>query len=217
MHSFLAIRTLALETPYPFINTCLKSTYLTFARNAKFTNPNTADHITFMANCVTELYGLDHVSGYQQAFGFVRQLAIHLRNSLQAKTKEAYAAVYNWQFINCTRVWAQVIAANPQSVEFRDLLYPLVQIITGTVGVVPTARFFPLHFQCIGMLNQLAEATKVYVPAIPLLLDLLSNVNMHGHLKSSKSNKPMDLWCLLKVSYPNKMKIEINSFIHFFF
>lgn len=56
-------------------------------RNAKFVNATTLPVITFMANCVCDLYSLDPVSAYQHGFLYIRQLAIHLRNALNTHTK----------------------------------------------------------------------------------------------------------------------------------
>ncbi len=39
-----------------------------------------------MSNCAVEIYGLDLKSSYQSAFGYIRQLAIHLRNSMNIKS-----------------------------------------------------------------------------------------------------------------------------------
>jgi len=39
------------------------------------------------------------------------QLAIHLRNAIMNKTKDAHKTVYNWQYINCLRAWAHVLAS----------------------------------------------------------------------------------------------------------
>lgn len=115
--AFLRIRDLCLHVPAsePFLDNALKHTYLTYVRHAKFTSPRTLPVITFMSNCVVELYSIDPVCAYQHAFVYIRQLAVHLRNATLAKTKEAYKSVYNWQYINCLRVWANVLARGTAS------------------------------------------------------------------------------------------------------
>lgn len=40
-----------------------------------------------MKNSASEIFCLDHQAAYQHAFGYIRQLAIHLRNSMKLKTK----------------------------------------------------------------------------------------------------------------------------------
>ena len=40
-----------------------------------------------MKNSASELYTIDHSTAYQHAFGYIRQLAILLRNSMKVKSK----------------------------------------------------------------------------------------------------------------------------------
>ena len=40
-----------------------------------------------MKNSASEIFSLDHAAAYQIAFGYIRQLAIHLRNRMKIKTK----------------------------------------------------------------------------------------------------------------------------------
>jgi nucleolar complex protein 2 len=40
-----------------------------------------------MKNSASEIFCMDHGAAYQHAFGYIRQLAIHLRNSMKVKTK----------------------------------------------------------------------------------------------------------------------------------
>lgn len=100
--------------------------------------------INFMRNCVVEIYGLNFQSSYQHAFVYIRQLAIHLRNGIIAKTKDSQASVYNWQFIHSLRAWTSILSTyceknnelelgeNP----LKPLVYPLVQIILGTIRFI---------------------------------------------------------------------------------
>ena len=40
-----------------------------------------------MKNSASEIFCLNPEAAYQHAFGFIRQLAIHLRNGMKMKTK----------------------------------------------------------------------------------------------------------------------------------
>lgn len=40
-----------------------------------------------MKNSASEIFCLNHAAAYQHAFGYIRQLAIHLRTSMKMKTK----------------------------------------------------------------------------------------------------------------------------------
>jgi hypothetical protein len=169
--AFLNLRRLALVCPYPFIDLCLKGRvrrrappwhglhvpdsraarvrtgiYLSFVRNAKFTSPRTLPLLTFLSNCVVEMYGLDMASSYQHAFVYIRQLAITLRSALTRRGKDAYQTVYNWQFIHSIRVWARMLgvycrrtrpAGPPDSTSpLLPLVYPLIQVALGTARCV---------------------------------------------------------------------------------
>ena len=52
---------------------------------------------------MAELYSLDLRMSYEHAFVYIRQLAIHLRNAMTLKKKDAYVHVYNMQFLSCLR------------------------------------------------------------------------------------------------------------------
>lgn len=58
---------MASELPFPFVELCLKSAYLTYARHAKFVSAQSLANIRFMRNCVVELLGIDLESSYQSA------------------------------------------------------------------------------------------------------------------------------------------------------
>lgn len=47
-----------------------------------------------MINCLVELYGIDLACSYQQMFVYIRQLAIHLRNAIQAHQSSKVALSY---------------------------------------------------------------------------------------------------------------------------
>lgn len=79
-----------------------QSTYLTLMRSSKSTNAHTLPLINLMKNSASELFCVDHPTAYQHAFGYIRQLAIHLRNSMKIKTKVRICP-YNVQYyLTCT-------------------------------------------------------------------------------------------------------------------
>lgn len=45
-----------------------------------------------MKNCASEIYVLNHALAYQHAFGYIRQLAILLRNSMKLKSKVSHSS-----------------------------------------------------------------------------------------------------------------------------
>jgi nucleolar complex protein 2 len=186
LNAFLRIRQIALTQPFPFIEDCLKVTYLAYAKSAKFANAATVSSLlptlTFMGNCVVELYSLDYASSYQHAFVYIRQLALHLRTALQKKTPESFRVVYCWQYMHCLKLWTAVLAAtcgkptdasgDDEMTLMRSLIYPLVEIIFGVTRLIPTTRHLPLRLHCVRFLQQLAAASELFIPTTSILLDV---------------------------------------------
>ncbi|KAL7468421.1 hypothetical protein ACHAXS_008660 [Conticribra weissflogii] len=115
LQAFLRIRQLAITQPFPFIEDCLKTTYLSYAQRSKFGTASNVTTVlptlTFMGNCIVELYTLDYASAYQHAFVYIRQLALHLRTALMKKSPETVSAVYCWQYVHCLKLWVAVLSA----------------------------------------------------------------------------------------------------------
>ncbi len=192
LNAFLRIRQLAVTQPFPFIEQCLKATYLAYAKRAKFANAATVTSLlptlTFMGNCVVELYSLDYASSYQHAFVYIRQLALHLRTALQKKTPEAFRVVHCWQYIHCLKLWTAVLSSacspNPDEIVskaqedenqlMKSLVYPLTEIILGVARLNPTSRNLPLRLHCVRLLHQLAACTEHFIPTTSILLDALT-------------------------------------------
>ena len=190
LNAFIRIRQLAMTQPFPFIETCLKKTYLAYANRSKFATSASVTSLlptlTFMGNCVVELYSLDYQSSYQHAFVYIRQLALHLRTAIHKKTPEALQAVYCWQYIHCLKLWIAVITASCKKGAdddeigrgddvqlLRSLIFPLTEVILGVARLVPTTRHLPLRLHCVRFLQQLAAAAEVYIPTTSMLLDVL--------------------------------------------
>eukprot|EP00899_Mesostigma_viride_P025298 jgi/Mesvir1/5953/Mv00712-RA.1 len=172
MQAFLFIRQMCISIP-SFMEPALKGVYKAFTANAKFVTATSIRNIHFMTNCVVELYALDADVAYELAFTYIRQLAILLRSALTLKTKDSYRGVYNWQFINCCDLWVKLLCTAPEEkLSLRPLVYPLSQVITGVMRMVPTLRYFPLRLHAVRQLNALAAATGHFIPVAPVLLEL---------------------------------------------
>ncbi|KAL9264367.1 Nucleolar complex-associated protein 2-like protein, partial [Drosera capensis] len=126
--------------------------YKAYVMNCRFINPTKLQHLHFLRNCVVELYRVDIPMAYQHALGFIRQLAMILREAPNTKTK---------------------LSAFSTEAEFRPLAYPLNQIISGVAQLVPTAQYLPLRLPCVRMLNRISAATDTFIPVSLLLLDML--------------------------------------------
>ena len=222
LQAFLRVRQLAVTQPYPLVEDCLKSSYLGYARRAKFGTASNVSSVlptlTFMGNCVVELYGLDYASAYQHAFVYIRQLALHLRSAMTKKTPESRAVVCCWQYVHCLKLWVAVLCAScgggggagklpggggpggggrdEEANLLRSLAYPLAEVILGVCRLAPVAQFVPLRLHCVRLLQQLAASTGTFVPTTSLLLGVLDHreVGMKplrgdGKGKGGKKNK----------------------------
>eukprot|EP00002_Diphylleia_rotans_P005208 TRINITY_DN14320_c0_g1_i1.p1 TRINITY_DN14320_c0_g1~~TRINITY_DN14320_c0_g1_i1.p1 ORF type:complete len:863 (+),score=255.67 TRINITY_DN14320_c0_g1_i1:51-2639(+) len=200
LDAFLNIRRLALAMPFPFIEHVLKGIYLTFVRNAKFTNMANQSSILFMMNCVTEIYGLDFPSTYQHMFVYIRQMAIHLRNCLIKKSKEAFGLIYNWQFINCVMLWGQILSTYQDQKEIQQLTYPYCQLVLGTLRLIPTPKFFPMRFLFIRSLNKISRQTGTYIPVGAPLVEVIQDKSFaSGKRFTNTKARPIDFKCHFKV------------------
>ena len=80
--------------------------------------------------------------------------------------------------MNCLAAWTNILCKHSGDTELGPLIYPLIQIICGTITLLPTARYYPLRFQCIDLLNRLsAAAGGVFVPTAPYLVEVRRRVN----------------------------------------
>lgn len=198
IQAILFIRSMAISLPPPAMDDCLKGVYRAFASNAKFVNASSAPHINFMASCVVEMYGINEQSSYQHAFGFIRQLAILLRQALTSKSKEACKEVYCWQTINCLELWAKVLATHCNSEVLRPLIHPVTQLLIGAAKLVPTPAYFPLRLRCTKALNKVSEATGIFIPVAPLCLEILQWKDLSRSPKPAPGDKSPDIYLQLR-------------------
>ncbi|TBU45669.1 Noc2-domain-containing protein [Dichomitus squalens] len=201
--AFLSVRRLAAVTDESVLESVLKSTYLTLVRSCKSTSAHTLPSINLMKNSASELFCADHAASYQHAFGYIRQLAVHLRNSMKTKTKEAYKQVYNWQYVHCIDFWAIVIARacgketllerGGQESELQALIYPLVQVALGAARLIRNARSFPFHLHVVRSILHLTRHTHTYVPLAPYLLPILTSTLSASSKPKASTLRPFDI------------------------
>ncbi|KAF5381925.1 hypothetical protein D9757_007562 [Collybiopsis confluens] len=195
--SFVAIRKLASATDQSILDHVLKGTYLTLVRSSKATTAYTLPSINLMKNSASEVFCLDQAVAYQHAFGYIRQLAIHLRNSM----KEAYKQVYNWQFIHSLDFWCIVLARASDAKlesesgvpsELKPLIYPLVQVGLGAMKLISNGRSYPFHLHIIRSLLHLTRHTQVYIPIAPYILPILTSTLSSSSRSKASTLKPLD-------------------------
>lgn len=189
------------------LETVLKSVYSVFIKSCRTTNARTMPLLNFQKNSASELFNIDQVLSYQIGFEYIRQLAIHLRNTLTATTKknsstdpsQAYKIIYNWQFCHSLDFWSRVLSlsCNPEVEKghespLRSLIYPWVQVTIGVIRLIPTAQFFPLRFYLIRSLIRLSQNTGVFIPVYPLLTEVLNSTAFSKPSKKSTNLSAFD-------------------------
>lgn len=197
---FLVLRRLMVIGDAGIRETVLKASYEGVVKGSRNTTIHTLAGVNLMKNSATELWGIDQNVSYTAGFSFIRQLAIHLRGSITTTSKEAYKAIYNWQYVHSLDFWSRVLSqhcdgfveakAGKQSA-LRPLIYPVVQITIGAMRLIPTASYFPLRFQLIRALLRLSRATGTYIPFASALLEVLNMAEMRKPPKTS-TLKPLD-------------------------
>lgn len=198
--AFLAIRKLASSHDDTILDIVLKSTYLELVRSSKSTSVHKLPSINLMKNSASELFCMNHATAYQHAFGYIRQLAVHLRNSMKTKTKEAYKLVYNWQYVHSVDFWSLVLARacssetqaeRGQESELKPLIYPLVQVSLGAIKLVSNARSFPFHMHIIRSMLHLSRHTKTFIPLPSYIVPIITSALAFKKPKSS-TLRPFD-------------------------
>ena len=177
----------------------MKMMYLSFVKASKNYTSLTHERFVVMRNCVTELYSMDPVSGYQHAFVYLRQLAIHVRKAMTSMNAVDIHSVYSWQFVNCLRLWTYMVIEPSLKEAFQPLVYPLIQVIESTVNLIPTVRYYPVRLHCVDLFIQITAATGVYIPVPPLLLEVIENEKFMEK-PAPVTAKPPDVNFAIKVS-----------------
>ena len=192
--AFLVLRRLVVIGDKGIRETVLKAVYQGLVQGCRVTNSNTLSGINLMKNSAAELWGIDQGVGYTTAFTFIRQLAIHLRNSIVHNKNDAYRIVYNWQYTHSLDFWSCVLAEHCSPVkeaeagkesQLRLLIYPLVQVTLGAMRLIPTSTYFPLRFHLVRSLLRTSRATGTYIPLASTLLEVLTSAELKKPPKAS--------------------------------
>ncbi|KAG6039457.1 hypothetical protein E4U41_002542 [Claviceps citrina] len=194
--AFLVLRRLVVIGDKGIRETVLKAVYQGLVQGCRITNHNTLQGINLMKNSAAELWGINASVGYTTAFTFIRQLAIHLRNSIVNNKNDSFRMVYNWQFTHSLDFWSCVLAEHCSPLreaeagtgkenQLKLLIYPLVQVTLGAMRLIPTAVYFPLRFHLVRSLLRTSRATGTYIPLASPLLEVLSSAEMKKPPKAS--------------------------------
>lgn len=185
--AFLILRKLVVIGDGGIRESVLKTTYQALVRGVRNTSVHTIKAVNLMKNSAADLWGIDQAVGYTTGFGFIRQLAMHLRTTITNKTKDSYKVVYNWQCVHSLDFWSRVLAQNCSPLreaetgkqsQLRPLIYPTVQVTLGVMRLIPTAQYFPLRFQLFRSLLRISRSTNTYIPLATTLYEVLTSREM---------------------------------------
>lgn len=79
----------------------------------------------------------------------------------------------------------------------QQLVYPLVQVASGAIRLIPTSRYFPLRCHLLRAMLRLMQRTGVYIPLGSSLLEMLSAPEFLRKAKGS-TLKPLDFTTTLR-------------------
>ncbi|XP_044272420.1 nucleolar complex protein 2 homolog [Tribolium madens] len=203
--AFLCILRITNGQKAKFLDTVLKSMYMTYVKNSKFVSVGSLAAINFMRRSLVEMFALDAGVAYQHVFLYIRQLAIYLRNAITVNKKENIQAVYNWQFVNSLKLWGNFLSVTYHKMQLQQLVYPFVQVCLGVLKLVPTTQYYPLRFHVVQILMDLSRDTCVFIPVLPFILEVLTCYDFNKkHQKVSM--KPIQFTFLLRVSKSQMME-----------
>lgn len=185
-----------------------------------------------MQKSFAELSFIEPTVAYQYAFVYIRQCAIHLRNATIAKKKDLIKTVYNWQYIQCLYLWTQVMSLlntkRAISAEggrlLRDLVHPLIQVISGAMKAFNAHRYVPLKAHCVRMLLKIQMNCNIFIPTMAYAAELLNDLAKIDSKKPKKGKgtaRPSEMQELIKFNvdmledgiYRDKLATEIRSLI----
>ena len=207
--AFMFLRRLAVISDAGIREAVLKTVYQGLVKGSRTTNIHTSPGINLMKNSAAELWGLDADIGYTTGFTYIRQLAIHLRQTVNHPTSDSYKIVYNWQYVHALDFWSRVLsihcspAANPHlkaasASPLHPLIYPLVQITLGALRLIPTPVYFPLRFHLTRALVRLSHATTTFIPLAASLLEVLNSPECSKKNPKPSTLAPLDFSIVLR-------------------
>jgi len=207
--AFLVLRRLVIIGDPAIRETVLRTTYQGLIKGSRSTTIHNIAGVNLMKNSAAELWGLvDPNIAYTTGFTFIRQLAIHLRNSIKNNSNDSYKTVYNWQYVHSLDFWSRVLATHCETLReatvgkespLRPLIYPFTQVALGAMRLIPTAAYFPLRFHLVRALLRVSAATHTFIPLATPLYEVLTSAEMKKPPKPS-TMKPLDFETSVRAS-----------------
>ncbi|KAI0987320.1 hypothetical protein GJ496_005620 [Pomphorhynchus laevis] len=177
----------------------IKRMFKAFVANTKFTSEKTLRDINLMSICFIEMCRIDCEYTYQHCFSYIRQLSIQLRNAIRDNNQQECAkSICTWQYVHSIHLFSRLVAEIDDPA-IRLFIHPIVQIVMGLVRFFSSSSFYPLRFHCVRMLICICKGCQVYIPVLPLILDIFRTFDFNRKPKSAMIKK-IDFSISLKCS-----------------
>jgi len=200
--------------------------YLTFARVVnKPVSEQNAVVVAYLTSSLSEMFQLDVSVAYQQAFLYIRQLALHLRSGFLKKGVESVKSLKSWQFLNCCRLWTRVIVTSVhnarenkrdnmnEDIGLSMLAFPLSQILHGLLKLLPSPYFVPLRFHIVSCLQQLAAQCQLFLPTATILLEVLRFPELFSTKVAAGTEIPVPLQYAMSLPPNSLQKMNVKDVI----
>lgn len=157
----------------------IKKLYMTFLDKCRITKPETMSMIGFMRHSLIELYKLDPKIAFAQAETSCKQLTITLKNAYNHKNEETYKSVLNWQFANCLILLSNLIISHDEGSPVKSLTHQVIQLNLGALNFLSSPRYYPFYCHIIENLIHLSSSSKLFIPVLPHILNILDKIQLH--------------------------------------
>ncbi len=127
-----------------------------------------------------EIYLLNPVLTYKDAFKRIRNIAFHVKQSKKLKQLklETIQSIYNWRFINIIRLWNKILLthSNKNNSDLYLLYYPFIQICCSAMYNPGRIKIIQSLIQLIQKCQKSSTNTRqIYVPLAPYLISIINN------------------------------------------
>jgi nucleolar complex protein 2 len=140
----------------------------------------------------------------------MREIAVHLKNCMKERTKDNVHKIYNWQFLNCIRLWFAVIGAYPGMDDLGKLAHPLIEISFGILKFYPHPRYAPLRIHMLSYLDEFSFKSSIYIPTMHYYFEIMKEANVNKK-RDRTFTKAYDFPINVKVQ---KMYLKANLYYH---
>lgn len=177
----------------------LKSCYLAYLNISKGMNKGNYKRISRLrGNLIDMILSIEEEVAYKNVFLFLRKICLELNKTISDKKWESIKTIYNWQVINSLILWSDFLIKNEKSTQkmksFDLLLFPFIQISVGVLRLHVVNNFIPLRMIIIKQLLLLSQATKVNIPLIGYMIEVLeSNIFSKYYKSTDTKNSKLSL------------------------